>query len=507
MAGRAACPDVVLGALAPGPAQDQTETPTAPAALQRLRDRLPAVAPLASAVVGFGVLVGWLFDVAVLKGGHPSLVPVRPNLALFFILIGTALQLRRSGSANRWARIVATGCVALAALICAATWLEYLLGRDFGLDGLLVQPRPRDPEPLRMGVAAAVNGVLVSIGIPLIPLRTRAGQYPAQWLALVVIGIALVNGLGYLYGAAALASFGRYPPIALPSVATFLLLGLAILYAHPDDGLMRPLSSVEGSGLLARRMLPAAVSIPIVLGWFHLAGERGPQRSSPLTLSLYATANVICLLALVWGTAAAIDRHERQRRSSETTAQARLLLVDRMSSMGLLAAGITHQINNPLAVVIANLDLVLRELHKGAGKEEPPSEMKAELLDARDGAERVGQIVRDLNMFAGDPQTPALPVDVNAWLDTCLRLAGNRIHKHARVIRRYGRVPLVEANESGLGQVFLNLLVNAAEALPAGPAADNEMHLTTYLDERGRVAVELGDRQGSTFRITLAVAG
>ncbi|HEY8144851.1 MAG TPA: response regulator [Kofleriaceae bacterium] len=175
--------------------------------------------------------------------------------------------------------------------------------------------------------------------------------------------------------------------------------------------------------------------------------------------------------------------------------QAQLLVADRMFSVGLLAAGVGHEINNPLAAVMANLDLAnhyLGELAKGGAQSQPVRELEEALREARTGAERVRNIVRDLRMFSrGGEETKQL-VDVERVMDSAVRMAWNEIRHRARLIKEYRTVPRVSASESRLAQVFLNLLVNAAQALPEGHATANEIRVATHM--RGdRVVVEVTD--------------
>ena len=174
--------------------------------------------------------------------------------------------------------------------------------------------------------------------------------------------------------------------------------------------------------------------------------------------------------------------------------QSQLMVSDRMVSVGTLAAGVAHEINNPLAAVIANLDYVLENLGRpvagGSGAGRPAGldswvarEIKAPLDDAREAAQRVRFIVRDLKIFSRSPDDEERGlVDVKAIMESSLRMARNEIRHRARLVRDYGAVPAVAANEARLGQVFLNLLVNAAQALPEGRAEHNEIGVTTRLD-------------------------
>jgi PAS domain S-box-containing protein len=192
------------------------------------------------------------------------------------------------------------------------------------------------------------------------------------------------------------------------------------------------------------------------------------------------------------------DVTERKKLQSE------LMASDRMASVGTLAAGVAHEINNPLAAVIANLDYIAESLGRmvGGGSASPSSgrsaawfleEIKAPLDDARDAADRVRLIVRDLKIFSRSPTDELSgPVDVNAIIESSLRMAWNEIRHRARLVKSYGPVPGVDANEARLGQVFLNLIVNAAQSLQEGRAQHNEIRVSTRLDAE-RVVVEVSD--------------
>ncbi|NOK22529.1 PAS domain S-box protein, partial [Corallococcus carmarthensis] len=180
--------------------------------------------------------------------------------------------------------------------------------------------------------------------------------------------------------------------------------------------------------------------------------------------------------------------------------QARLTLADRLASVGTLAAGIAHEINNPLAFVLSNLAFLSDEfrhhLSPGPGVRgvRPPdvSEWQEVLGEACEGAERVRQIVRQLKTFSRPDEERMTPVDVHAVLDSVVMMAANEIRHRARLRRDYGTVPQVMANEGRLCQVFLNLVVNAAQAIPEGSAHEHEVVLSTR-SSGGQVLVEVRD--------------
>lgn len=193
--------------------------------------------------------------------------------------------------------------------------------------------------------------------------------------------------------------------------------------------------------------------------------------------------------------------------------QARLLTADRMVSIGTLAAGVAHEINNPLAYVLANIDSVRRKklpqikglldgLHGRTGDETASDEMSTAggvveeietmLRIARDGADRVRTIVGDLKTFSRGDDASRAPVDVRRVLDVATNIAWNEIRQRASFVKSFSEVPLVLANDARLGQVFLNLLLNAVQALE-GESGDAIIGVRVFSDDHGRAVVEVGD--------------
>ena len=194
-----------------------------------------------------------------------------------------------------------------------------------------------------------------------------------------------------------------------------------------------------------------------------------------------------------------IVRDDTERRKM----QSQLMVSDRMASIGTLAAGVAHEINNPLATVVANLDFIAEGLAAdGSGRSAAEraqdgarlrDQIRGPLGDAQEAAQRMRFLVRDLKVFSrASGDEPTGPVDIEALLDSSLRMADNEIRHRAHVVRQFGAVPSVQAREERLGQVFLNLLVNAAQALPDGYSEQNEIRVSTRLDG-DHVVVEVAD--------------
>jgi CheY-like chemotaxis protein/two-component sensor histidine kinase len=181
-----------------------------------------------------------------------------------------------------------------------------------------------------------------------------------------------------------------------------------------------------------------------------------------------------------------IVRDITERRQLELQLQ----LADRMASVGTLAAGVAHEINNPLSYVLANLDYALTEL----GHREPDrAEVVRALEEAREGGVRVREIVRDLKTFSRSSDDDREPVDVRKVLQTAVGLAQNEIRHRARLSVELADVPRVLASEHRLGQVVLNLLINAAQSIPEGAADLSLVHASTSVADDGRVMLEISD--------------
>ncbi|HTN52649.1 MAG TPA: MASE1 domain-containing protein [Anaeromyxobacter sp.] len=188
-------------------------------------------------------------------------------------------------------------------------------------------------------------------------------------------------------------------------------------------------------------------------------------------------------------------RSLRERRESEAAL--------RMASVGTLAAGMAHEINNPLSYVLGNLTWLsgeLARLHQamagGAAEERDAAETLASLRpvleETTEGATRIRDVVRDLKLFSRSSEGPAV-ANVERALRAAITLAHNELRHRARVVLDLEEVPPVAGNEHRIGQVFLNLLVNAAQAIPDGRVDENLIQVRVRRHGPRELAVEVED--------------
>jgi two-component system, cell cycle sensor histidine kinase and response regulator CckA len=175
--------------------------------------------------------------------------------------------------------------------------------------------------------------------------------------------------------------------------------------------------------------------------------------------------------------------------------QARLMLADRMASVGTLASGVAHEINNPLSYVISNLRFVLEQVGEVGrrARVEGMEELQEALQEALEGADRVRNIVQDLRTLSKDDESSVGPIDVQRVVESALKLAASTLRHKAQVRKELKPVPAVEGNAARLGQVMLNLLINASQALPEAQPEHNEIRVATRTDPAGRALIEVQD--------------
>ncbi|MBW2445387.1 MAG: hypothetical protein JRG83_05630 [Deltaproteobacteria bacterium] len=327
----------------------------------------------------------------------------------------------------------------------------------------------RTPSPAERSQA---GWIIVGVMVPLLMASLTDGILPMLHVQVPRLGTASFTILGatvfwsfYRYGYTALAPglFAREILDTLPDGVALLRLdgrvrscnpGLAVLVDVPAESMegvsmgtlllgieLNPLEPAVNHACLLRRrsgeVLPVAVSTSLLRD----------KQDSPIGLVL-----------------AISDQRE------VTALRQRLVTSGRMAAVGELAAGVAHEINNPIAFVRANLGALGSLL--GKLEHEPDAEALAEgrelVEESLDGVDRVSAIVRDVRGFAHQGSGQRDAVELPKLLDSVLRVAAPQLRQSGRVERDYGPVPLVRAASQELQQVFLNLIMNASQAIEHG---------------------------------------
>ncbi|MBS1841854.1 MAG: PAS domain S-box protein [Acidobacteria bacterium] len=274
-------------------------------------------ASVAAIAVGCLDHVGWALRLPALTQVVSSFPTMKPLTGLCFILVGTAVTLLsgEESEVGRRSKLVAATCALAVLLICAATFLEYagITGRT--VDALLFHEAvAADPAtyPGRISFATAISFSCLGLSVlSLIRHRGRMAWHQASAAVALVVG--LLGILGYAYRSSSTNRFAPFDTMAVHTSVLSLLLGLALFLVRPSSGMMATFHSRLLGGFFARKTLPAALTLPFILGWMRLMGERAGYYGTEFGLAIFACANTVLFGILLWWTAHSLNSMDEQR--------------------------------------------------------------------------------------------------------------------------------------------------------------------------------------------------
>jgi hypothetical protein len=267
--------------------------------------------------IGILVLIGWAFDIALLKSPGSGFSTIKSNVGLAFILIGISLWLQQTNRINHNNRRIAQILALAAALIGFLTLTEYLFNVNIGLDQILFKEAAgalNTSSPNRMALSAAFSLFIAGIAIAFMDVKFGRDYGVTQILALIGGFLSLFSLTGYVYGVSLLFHIPQYTAIALYAALTFALIFLSILFSRPDSGIIAILSSENVGGSLARRLMPAILILPLILGLIWKVGESVNLYGHNFGYALFAFSSIIFLLLLMWAAIVPINRIEDKRK-------------------------------------------------------------------------------------------------------------------------------------------------------------------------------------------------
>jgi len=366
-------------------------------------------------IISLTALVGWATDSHTLRGLALDLPTMKINAAVGFLLGALSLiTLHRKTLPKSVGWMFAFGMT----LIGALTLCEYLVGLDLGIDQLIVNDftsRPGVP-PGRMAMVTALNFSLV--GIALILLHRRSSQRAVQAWTLPPLCITFLSFGGYLFDSRALTRLAHSGSMALNTTIGFAGLCCGILCAIPDVGLVAAISLPGISGALARRLIPAAVIVPLFLGFVRLRGQQMGLYGTEFGVAIFAVASCSIMVTLILWSVNSLSRLEVAKEKSSEELRTQRDILKRQAELINLAND---------AIVIADAKRVITGWNGGAEK-----------LYGWKESEAVGQLIHRLLQTASTISTE----EIDNLLRTNNRWEGELIH-----IRKDGRKVVVDSRQ------------------------------------------------------------
>lgn len=173
--------------------------------------------------------------------------------------------------------------------------------------------------------------------------------------------------------------------------------------------------------------------------------------------------------------------------------EAKLILAERLSSMGMVAAGVGHEINNPLGFVLNHLQMVEAQLEMSVPDAGRREQLRTRLREATFGTERIASIVQSLKVLSREAASELSVIELAPLLRRMLELAAHRIRERGTLVLELDDSPRVRVNEARLGQVFLNLVLNAVQSLPEDAGSSHEVRIRSGTAPDGRAFFEVCD--------------
>jgi signal transduction histidine kinase len=304
--------------------------------------------------------------------------------------------------------------------------------------------------------------------------------------------------------------------VCLTVTNEWLIAGLARRYGRPVAEALRMLANVAGCWAVGHytQWAPLVwIYVPYHMLWFYsrdrwvlprlfsylvlvtgFALWEGAPLDRVLAFGLLSTFGYLLTSRRLWLLRQVVAQVEEQRQELEQAhqrlqhAHQRALVQEKLSSLGMMAAGVAHELNNPMSFVTSNLSLLLKDLKQQPSLPEPLKEYVDEVLpETLEGIKRVNAIVADLRRFSRGDSEAYAEYDLNAEVRTALRIAHGQL-RHCQVEEALGEVGRLMGRPQQIVQVLVNMLVNAGQATAAG----GRVRVSTHREENG-VRVEIRD--------------
>lgn len=417
-------------------------------------------------VIAVAVFLGWQFEVDLLKRVFPGLVAMNPVTAICFLVSGLAFLLIASGkSLHKTTGNMLALAVILVGLIRIFT---HASGTEAGIDAIFFSDKLRldnvTGTPNRMAPNTAICFVLVGLSLVLLNKKTRSGKRYAEYFSSIINLLSLLSVIGYIYQASSYYRVLTFIPMALHTALCFFLISLSIFFISPDQGFMAEVTSHHAGGRMARKILPAIVLGPVILGLATLLGQHAGWYDTGFGAATYTIGVIILLVIISWASMRSLNESDKLRDRTEkileevnnTLKQQTLQLESLNKELESFSYSVSHDLRSPLRIIAGYASIFTDDYSE---KLDDSGKKVVEIIVKN--IYKMNRMIEGLLQFAKLGRNPITrkEVDVQSLVENMVKeLAQSMDHKAEISI---GTLPSGKGDPTLISLVFQNLISNA----------------------------------------------